>query len=198
LSYVMSDYQNMTGLSSYIATWSCLDSLGCGALLAMAHRALSSDLLDRWLGRRILPAALALGVLFALPVAATLNFVMFAVVQAVVFAALIHLAARGLRGWVGRVLEFSPITYLGRISYGIYVYHPFMKEGAREGVLRIAPQTPEEGWAVIACALAATLIVSSLSWALLERPLNRLKRHASDPMELPPLIRESSDGTGQR
>jgi peptidoglycan/LPS O-acetylase OafA/YrhL len=196
LSYALSDYQNMTGLSSYISTWSCLDSLGTGALLAMLQRALPAQVVDRWLLRRLLPAGLLGYLLFSLPVTSSVGFVLFGVAQAVVFAAAIRLAAVGVGGRGRRVLEYGPLMYLGRISYGVYVYHPFMKEGARWTLLRADPSTPAEGWLVILLALVATLVVSSLSWALLEAPINRLKRHVRDP--LPTATRESAAGRDHR
>ena len=42
---------------------------------------------------------------------------------ALVFCWLIGAASRGFVGTTGRLLEWRPIVYLGKISYGIYIYH---------------------------------------------------------------------------
>lgn len=76
-------------------------------------------------------------------------------------------------GWFERLLEFRPIAYLGRISYGLYVYHfaiiwfvtvPF-------GVDSTAPLP----FFNAAIALLLTVAIASLSYHLLEKPLIDLK-----------------------
>jgi peptidoglycan/LPS O-acetylase OafA/YrhL len=66
------------------------------------------------------------------------------------------------------LLECGPLVWLGRISYGVYLWHyPVFKATS---FLRV-------GWPLKLCvALAATLIVSSLSYYVLERPALSLKR----------------------
>ena len=39
------------------------------------------------------------------------------------FGSLIVNAANGFQGISGKILELRPLQYLGKISYGIYVYH---------------------------------------------------------------------------
>ena len=41
------------------------------------------------------------------------------------FCGIIIAASSGIRGPIGRFLESRPMTFLGRISYGIYVFHMF-------------------------------------------------------------------------
>ncbi len=89
---------------------------------------------------------------------------------------LVHSAATGFRGWVGRVLEWSPIVGLGKISYGLYLYHgvltaflwyPLYLAGTDMG--SIWPFRP-------LYYFSATLVVSLMSWKLFEQPINRLKK----------------------
>jgi peptidoglycan/LPS O-acetylase OafA/YrhL len=74
-------------------------------------------------------------------------------------------------GWISRALEWLPLRYLGRISYGFYLYHwPILVVVRRLlGLTRIQ----EIGVVVIVTMLAATA-----SFELIERPLRRLKRRA--------------------
>ena len=70
------------------------------------------------------------------------------------------------------LLSVEPLVYLGRISYGLYVYHNFLY-GTKDALLGACPwlaPVPE-----VAVALAATVAVSVLSWHLFEGPINRLK-----------------------
>lgn len=78
-------------------------------------------------------------------------------------AYLIAGASRGFQGWFGWGLEVAPVRYMGRISYGIYLYHLF--------IFGLIPGLGGLGW------VAATLVLSALSWELLEKPINNLKRH---------------------
>jgi peptidoglycan/LPS O-acetylase OafA/YrhL len=67
-----------------------------------------------------------------------------------------------------KVLEYGPLVWLGRISYGVYLWHyPVFKAAS---FLRLA-------WPLKLCiALAATLLVSALSYYLFEKPALNLKR----------------------
>ena len=46
--------------------------------------------------------------------------------KGLVFAWLVGAAAGGFQGVVGKTLASPPLVYLGKISYGIYLLHPFM------------------------------------------------------------------------
>jgi peptidoglycan/LPS O-acetylase OafA/YrhL len=87
------------------------------------------------------------------------------------FAVLLFGVAR--LGWYERFLEFRPLAYLGRISYGLYVYHfaiiwfvtvPFD-----------VSSTDPIPFANAAAALILTVIVAGLSYRLLEKPMIDLK-----------------------
>lgn len=68
-----------------------------------------------------------------------------------------------------KILENRILVYLGRITYGLYVYHYFM------------PYIFERMFGVKGIALApvyllSTIAIASLSWFLFEKPVNSLKR----------------------
>jgi peptidoglycan/LPS O-acetylase OafA/YrhL len=68
-------------------------------------------------------------------------------------------------GWSARVLSLRPVTYVGRISYGIYLYHfPLFLwlDHAHTG-LDAAP--------LLGVRLAATLALAAASYAWIERPV---------------------------
>lgn len=66
---------------------------------------------------------------------------------------------------LGRALAWPPLCYVGRISYGLYLYHwPLF--------LIIAPNhTGLLGWHLLTARLAATFAAAVVSYHLLERPV---------------------------
>jgi peptidoglycan/LPS O-acetylase OafA/YrhL len=65
-----------------------------------------------------------------------------------------------------RVLSLKPLTYLGRISYGMYLWHfPIMVVVV--SALHLDPDL------LFVVSVVATVVVASLSWRFVERPLSR-------------------------
>lgn len=85
-------------------------------------------------------------------------------------------AAHGLPGSVGALLDNRALRYLGRISYGMYLYHPLMLWT----LLALPPQFGLPGVAngpgMLLLGSALTIGVAAVSWHAFEAPLNRLKR----------------------
>jgi peptidoglycan/LPS O-acetylase OafA/YrhL len=179
LSYILSGYTSMTAIAVDISTLSCVDTLGLGALLALLVRqSPGRQLPGHRLVSAVAPLALALAVLLALLPDPRPYLVLHHPIQAVGFCGLILGASQGFGGAVGRLLEWKPLSYVGKISYGIYVYHPFMPKLAVAGLAATTGLVLHEGGPMAsALATLATLGVASLSWRLMESPLNDLKRH---------------------
>jgi peptidoglycan/LPS O-acetylase OafA/YrhL len=96
------------------------------------------------------------------------------IIFSMVFAGVIARTARGLPGWISSALRFPPLTFLGRISYGLYVYHLFVAVA----IQRLANHA-HLGRALAGNAgvrFLATVAVATASWYLMERPVNDLKR----------------------
>jgi peptidoglycan/LPS O-acetylase OafA/YrhL len=77
-----------------------------------------------------------------------------------------------------RALAFKPLVHIGKVSYGVYLYHPivfmFMSSLFAAGGLA-ANNVPLMLFQLVVLA-AATVGAASLSYAILEKPLLRLKR----------------------
>lgn len=69
------------------------------------------------------------------------------------------------RGVVARALALRPLAWLGRVSYGVYLYHwPVF--------LWLSPaRTGLDTWPLVALRAAVTLALAQLSWTLLEHPV---------------------------
>jgi peptidoglycan/LPS O-acetylase OafA/YrhL len=68
-------------------------------------------------------------------------------------------------GWSARALSLRPVTYVGRISYGIYLYHFPLFLWLDHG------QTGLDGAPLLFVRLAVTLAVAAVSYTWIERPI---------------------------
>lgn len=159
----------------------CFDSLGLGALLAFynynPHRARNKKLLCNlgfWLG-----GALSFALVVSRPhIDPGFRLVIQDSINAFFFFWVVERAARGFGGIVGMVLEFKPLVYLGKISYGIYIYHSFVAAVIVPNSLSYLgfsyPKSIAMGFVLNAIT---TIILAMLSWQYIEQPINNLKRH---------------------
>jgi peptidoglycan/LPS O-acetylase OafA/YrhL len=151
-------------------TLSSLDSLGLGGLLAwllfqgrpLTHRALA---VVGAAGVAIVVASACSGHLFGVVFADTgVSLAAFALVGA---------AAQGGPAWLIVSLAAWPLVALGRISYGVYVYHFFVSSQMGALGRRLADLGGRP--LLVAGELAVTLLLATLSWKRLEKPINDLK-----------------------
>jgi peptidoglycan/LPS O-acetylase OafA/YrhL len=152
----------------------CFDTLGAGALLALARRGLG----PAWFGRLLRPPFPAL----AVAAAAVLTAVHLAgkapgdalyaagldLALALAFAALVARAADGFQGRAGALLGAPRLVYLGTISYGLYLLHNFVP-----GLIGWAPLYP---WMRPLVYPFVTAALAAASWRFFEEPINRAKR----------------------
>jgi peptidoglycan/LPS O-acetylase OafA/YrhL len=87
------------------------------------------------------------------------------------------------RGVAGRLLASRVLTYLGLVSYGIYLYH-FAAVKQLDDWIGDSIGGPLEAQILIHALLAllAATVLASLSYYLVERPALRLKRLVSPPV----------------
>jgi peptidoglycan/LPS O-acetylase OafA/YrhL len=187
----------LVGPASRLAAWSLgltepfwalvpggsADSLGVGALLAWSH-VRGRDGMDGasvpW-GR--IAAGAAVGWVLLRGAETAWDFapagltVWRQVLQAFVFAWLVHRVATGDAGSISRPLAHQTVRYVGRVSYGAYLVHAFAP-GLLSAGLRAAGAEAlmPEGAPVRALAYAATtLVAAAVMWHLVEAPFNALK-----------------------
>jgi len=187
--------------ATYHFTVSCFDTLGMGSLLAMIHASgISASAVERFLRWIALPVGLTASVGFLL--GATLGIpgpiavAFYGLAHALFFVWLIHFSGKGFGGKFGAFLQLEPITYVGKISYGIYVYHPFIAYGVNH-LLHQLWGASDRVISVLGPALCVPLVVlvSSASWFWLERPINAFKdRFSDDPRAQPARTHERDPG----
>ncbi len=103
-------------------------------------------------------------------------------------AALLGLSQEAPWSPLYRFFAWTPVRYVGRISYGLYLYHwPIYllvdseRAGSLFGVERLT------GWSLLALHLSLTLVVSVLSFHLIEQPFVK-RRWPFTRKELRPFV----------
>lgn len=152
------------------------DTLGCGILAALLLQRFPPDgLAVRRLRRTALVCGVAcLGIVVGSYWPGELrrmaDQVVLPTVLAVCAAGLILELWNGNIRWLSALLSWRPFAYLGKISYGLYLYHNF---------LFVIARGTHGAWRAIAlaAAFAVTVAVAALSWHILEEPLLRIRKH---------------------
>ena len=160
----------------------CLDLLATGACLAILYRRAARRTISR-----LLAIAGVVGI-----VAMTANvvcdylhvadleraFYNYTVISVFGFW-LIGTAATGFPGIVGKTLSHPVTTYLGRISYALYVFHIFTPYFVRWVALERFG-LDENGIGMVplfVICMTLTVLAAIVSWHVYESPINNLKRY---------------------
>jgi peptidoglycan/LPS O-acetylase OafA/YrhL len=113
--------------------------------------------------------------------------------RGLIFACLVAAAANGFKSFIGKILESKLMVYLGKISYGIYLIHAFMPEI----VYRIFDYGGLPGYnsplTIAFFSTVATVIAATITWHVLERPINDLKRFFEYTVKVPQASVSQSD-----
>jgi peptidoglycan/LPS O-acetylase OafA/YrhL len=157
----------------------CLDALGMGSLLAVltsggrvwpkvACRFANSSF---WCGI-VLFVSLALA--NEHPWGHKMEVALQVSSMAMIFVALVAWGARGTAGLAGNFLSCRLLVYIGKVSYGIYLYHAFIPVvGPRIFTfLGWLPFYQQFDWAI---NTAMAILLAAISWHFFEAPINRLK-----------------------
>ena len=168
----------------FVLPFSCMSSLATGALLAYL-KTQREHLFYRF-------APYSLPVLFltglVLIFSSRFSFIVQHIVIAIMAFALITYAVTCRNRTVNKIFSNPVTSYLGKISYGIYLYHntiPWLVRslnGTETATVRNFPvllPAFKNGYAILVENLLFLLIVSSVSWFLIERPVNKLKARFS-------------------
>jgi peptidoglycan/LPS O-acetylase OafA/YrhL len=169
------------GEVNYLLLPTRMDTLAAGAFLACAVR--DPALLRRVrLGRA--PAALGAVLLLVVTVylEGTVNPYgplgqLFALLAVAVLSGLLVLASTTAR----TVFAWAPLRFLGRYSYGMYLWHVMVLSSILAHTRWLAPRLVGGSYflsdlASVAILLAATVAVALVSWHLIEQPFLWLKR----------------------
>lgn len=164
--------KTISPLNTYIATPTALDSLGIGSLISIVASMHTTRVENRG------SIAIAIATTFFLIAGALITnawWIFPDTIAAGFFGWLIYSAARGFGGVLGRALAARPLVFTGRISYGIYVFHPLVPPAVLAVCTSMGVKLPEGFVGSFVCVVL-TLLVATVSWYSFESPLNSLKR----------------------
>ncbi len=150
-----------------------LDALAGGALLALVERdggTIKSGRLLAW----SLPVAVLLDLLCSSP---GLRVTLVSSAYLLPMIAIVSGANAGYSGTAGAVLSNRAVVWVGRISYGIYLYHNFVAASVSETARMMGQPPIPDGPIRFLLFSAVTIAVAALSWFAIERPALSLKRH---------------------
>jgi len=164
--------------------------LGCAVAIAV-HRGVHAPVLERrwagWGAAAGLVGMVALGAHYGwLP-----NLAWEVPIVGVLAAALVwHLVTAPLRHGIGAFLGWAPFAWVGRRSYGVYLWSPLVLRMLAAYVL---PRVPLPTAGVVAATLALSIAVAALSYAVVERRFLRLKSRFGGASRTPALIGGAGD-----
>lgn len=167
----------------YTSPTSALDLLGFGAFLACLSSEKKLSKYSAFTERLKVAGFIAL-LAYPFLFLYLRETVLFAAIDrtllALVFGAFIAFAANGYDGLLGKTLTSSPLLWLGTVSYGLYIYHPFVPYlyryfrrvfGLMHSSYFAASYVQLPIMALILFALTAA------SYYLLERPIRAWRRY---------------------
>jgi peptidoglycan/LPS O-acetylase OafA/YrhL len=157
-------------LAAFVLTPTRLDALAAGGLLATGQ--LPFRRLVGW------GCALAWGGLLLAPVSDGVRLLNEWVGIGLALA-LVSAGREGFSGWWGSLASARPVQSVGRLAYGIYVYHLVIPTsiGVVEHRFDIWLRLPPPGVGQLLYVGVTTLIVAKLSYTYFEAPLTGLKRY---------------------
>lgn len=165
-------------VAAYVLPWCRMDALAWGALLALGWDTPLRQRLAmaaRWLAApaTAFVAWMLLARITPVGDGATHGFVAFGFTAvALAFATWVALALAPPRG-VAALLAAAPLRAIGRVSYGLYVWHVITAQAVAIALHAAAPHAPL--FAYLGAWLLLLGAVAAASWRWLEAPLLRLK-----------------------
>ena len=166
---------------SYLPT-SCLDALGLGSLLAYSRHPFGRERFgDFPFGFGAAIGILSLAGLLLLhwnfSWAKPLVDILSPLSLSLLFVWMVLKCAKGVKGVLGQALEWKPLLYAGKISYGLYALHMLGSSLVKSMFKALSITSP----GALACAsLVASVLLASASWHFFENPINSLKDRLSD------------------
>lgn len=163
-----------------------LDTLGLGAVFAYLQRQdiARTGSIAQTRRRAVVIGVSAIGVICGVVLLGSnigSEFLQFNVLGAAypfALLMLVYLAATRIKGWLGVVLGFEPLLFIGKISYALYIFHGFVP-GLTTMVFQkfgVNPHAALGMWGFISFNFVVLLMAGSASWFLYEKPILNLKR----------------------
>ncbi|MRS65388.1 acyltransferase family protein [Larkinella terrae] len=172
----------LNGNSQGVMTLTCLDSFGIGALWSyiVEEQPETIPVFRKQLLWATLLALVCFAYLITQPYTSFFRIYQRTILSVLSLYFIVH-ATLGFRGMAGRILTNPALIFMGKISYGIYLYHMVVSGYITGPVLnklsRFSPISLQDPWIHRIASFILLILLSSLSWFLIEKPINQLKRY---------------------
>ncbi|MFC5408936.1 acyltransferase family protein [Larkinella bovis] len=164
-----------------VLTLTCLDSFGIGALWSyfVVEQPDAIPVFKKQLRWATLLALALFIFMLTQPYTSFFRIYQRTLISVLSLYVIVH-ASIGFRGIIGRILTHPALLYMGKISYGMYLYHMAVSGYLTGWVLtkasRFSPVSLHTPWIHFVSSFVLLMIVASLSWFFIEKPVNHLKR----------------------
>jgi peptidoglycan/LPS O-acetylase OafA/YrhL len=115
------------------------------------------------------------------------NYIVLFTTQDLFWAAvsitLIGWGALGVGGPIGRFLGSKMVGYLGKISYGLYIYHGFAPVLVPWVFRELGVGYPQVGYTRATLLVSISLASAMISWHIFELPINSFKKRFPYPAQ---------------
>jgi peptidoglycan/LPS O-acetylase OafA/YrhL len=162
------------------STIRCAGVLSLGALIAWYKR--KPDVFERLAelsSRYIMPSFILFLLFNFIPRKYEIHDVLTYFSASIFFALLLTVSLKG-NIWSKRLFDHKTLFFIGKISYGIYIYHgllrPFMKEYLYQNLVTYIPYGIISSLIYTILCTAVSVLIAWLSWNILEKPVLKLKR----------------------
>jgi peptidoglycan/LPS O-acetylase OafA/YrhL len=166
-------------IATYVLPLTRFDGLAFGALLAIALRSEVRPLVFTWSRRLVVPAMRVVFAVVAAPFGIEARYPLWfaAVGCSLVGAAFTVLTARALDPTSSSrpLLEWRPLTYIGTLCYGLYVWHVLVGCSIRHLLDSLGLKPPLEPLGVVWFGLS--VLAAAASHRFIEKPFLDMKRH---------------------
>jgi peptidoglycan/LPS O-acetylase OafA/YrhL len=167
-----------------VLTHTCLDTFGLGAWWALQHRTQQSTAVRHrltWFG---IGGGIVWGIMvFVVEPSSLVYALLFRFSMAAFALLLVVYASQGVGGWLGRFLSNPVLRFVGKISYGLYVYHMIVPSVLTPVLQRVLQRfgffLNDSTFRLLSFVLL--IGVAAVSWYWVEQPFNRLKKHFTYP-----------------
>jgi peptidoglycan/LPS O-acetylase OafA/YrhL len=166
-------------IASYATTFCCMDLLGIGGLLALfnfnrSEYAEQKQILIKYgllIGGPLFLCSILTKEVIQVP---EYFSIFYRTAEAFFYVWLIGRASEGMTGLVGRILDLRVLVEIGKVSYGIYLFHPFIT-GISTRTFKLIGVTLERGVIYFVIHSVLSIVIAYFSWLIIERPINSLK-----------------------
>lgn len=184
-------------VARWVLPFGSLDSLGAGAALGWCGGRIKASRYG-WYYAAVSVSMLSIAAVLRNSDPTQLKSVLVEPLEAGALVFLVARTATGFHGSIGRFLTNPGLVFAGRISYGLYIYHILVAMLFQRWLppqFRILITMPSLRLIVFG---VATLLAATVSWRLLEQPINKLRGEKARNAPLPVAAEESGTYTRSR